>query len=178
MVLQAIKYENGRLQILDQLQIPHVQKYFDIKNSEDGWHAIREMRVRGAPAIAIVAALSLSAELHGLLEQGKLPPTAEEVKDFIIGQLEYLETSRPTAVNLHDAALKLGSHVKRVCHNGEVVAGKDIAAAYMKMAEEMLAEDVKTNELIGQFGKDWILKNTTQGKDGQKVGILTHCNTG
>lgn len=177
MVLQAIKYENGQLLILDQLQIPHVQKYVAIQSSEDGWHAIKEMRVRGAPAIAMVAALSLSAEIHALLARDALPPTAQGVESFIIRQLDYLETSRPTAVNLHDAAVKLG-RVATAAAQVEGAVGKDVAMAYMKGAEEMLADDVKTNELIGHFGKEWILKNTTQAQEGRKVGVLTHCNTG
>lgn len=177
MVLQAIKYDDGRLRILDQLQIPHVQKYVDIKSSEDGWHAIKEMRVRGAPAIAMVAALSLSAEIHTLLAGGTLPPTAQDVESLIVNRLDYLESSRPTAVNLHDAAEKLG-RVAKSASQKEGAAAKDVAMAYMKGAEEMLVEDVKTNELIGGFGKEWILKNTTQAQEGRKVGILTHCNTG
>jgi methylthioribose-1-phosphate isomerase len=177
MVLQAIKYENGQLLILDQLEIPHVQKYVDIQSSGDGWHAIKEMRVRGAPAIAMVAALSLSAEINTLLTRGTLPLTAQDVESLIITKLDYLETSRPTAVNLHDAADKLG-RVVRSASQKEGAGGRDVAMAYMKAAETMLVDDVKTNELIGHFGKEWILKNTTQAKNSQKVGILTHCNTG
>ncbi|KAK2768801.1 S-methyl-5-thioribose-1-phosphate isomerase [Arachnomyces sp. PD_36] len=177
MVLQAIKYENGHLSILDQLQIPHVQKYVDIQTAEDGWHAIKDMKVRGAPAIAMVAALSLSAEIHTLITKGELPAGAKDTEEFIVSKLGYLETSRPTAVNLHDAAVKLGRVVREVSAK-EGTVGKDVAGAYMESAEKMMTEDVKTNELIGHYGNEWIMKNTTQGQEGQKVGILTHCNTG
>lgn len=177
MALQAIKYENGQLHILDQLQIPHVEKYVPIQSSEDGWHAIKDMRVRGAPAIAMVAALSLSAEIHALLSRDALPSSAGDVTNFIISKLGYLETSRPTAVNLHDAAVKLG-RLATAASQVEGAGGRDVAMAYMKGAEEMLSDDVKINELIGHFGKEWMLKNTTQGREGRKVGVLTHCNTG
>ena len=177
MALEAIKFEDGRLLILDQLELPHVQKYANIKSSEDGWVAIKEMRVRGAPAIAIVASLALAAELHTLLAHGKLPTTGQEVEDLINNRLTYLETSRPTAVNLHDAAKKLGAVTKRASQ-AEGSTGQGVAMAYMKAAKQMLVDDVRSNESIGHFGKQWILENTARAREGQKVGILTHCNTG
>ena len=69
MSLQAIKYANNQLQIIDQLQLPFVTEYIPIRSAQDGWHAIKEMRVRGAPAIAIVAILSLAVELSCLLSK-------------------------------------------------------------------------------------------------------------
>nr|CAG4644900.1 EOG090X08IP [Leptodora kindtii] len=62
--LQAIRYDNGKLDILDQLQLPQQCIYIDITSVEDAWRAIRQMKVRGAPAIAIVGCLSLAVELH------------------------------------------------------------------------------------------------------------------
>ena len=47
MVLEAIKYTRGSLQILDQLQLPHASVYLPLHTSTDAWHAIREMRTRG-----------------------------------------------------------------------------------------------------------------------------------
>jgi len=62
--LHAIIYTRGELRLLDQLLIPQETVYVDIRTSEEGWHAIQSMKVRGAPAIAIAAALSLAVELH------------------------------------------------------------------------------------------------------------------
>ena len=45
MTLQAIRYERGRLEILDQLLLPDTSRYITIKNAEDGWQAIRKMQV-------------------------------------------------------------------------------------------------------------------------------------
>src|SRR3954451_3746221 len=108
MVLQAIKYSRGQLEILDQLKLPHAEEYDHIYSSTDAWRAIKEMRTRGAPAIAIVAALGLAAELVNM----KLSSVAEEVQVFIVEKLDYLVTSRPTAVNLADAARKLKAVVQ------------------------------------------------------------------
>ncbi|KAG9713375.1 hypothetical protein KCU73_g16539, partial [Aureobasidium melanogenum] len=107
MVLEAIKYSRGKLDILDQLQLPHTEVYDEVKSAQDAWHAIKEMRTRGAPAIAIVAALGLAVELELIAGKNELSKIAEEVEIFIKEKLEYLVTSRPTAVNLADAARKL-----------------------------------------------------------------------
>jgi methylthioribose-1-phosphate isomerase len=172
MVLQAIRYSKGRLEILDQLKLPHTEEYDHIYSSSDAWHAIKEMRTRGAPAIAIVAALALAVELANM----KLPPIAEEVKIFIIEKLGYLVTSRPTAVNLADAARKLRKTTEEAAvKNG--ANGESVREAYVVAAEKMLVDDVSDNENIGQHGADWIMNNTQAGRRG-KVSIVTHCNTG
>ncbi|KAK4999045.1 S-methyl-5-thioribose-1-phosphate isomerase [Elasticomyces elasticus] len=176
MVLQAIKYKRGSLQILDQLKLPHAEVYDEIRSSEDAWHAIKEMRTRGAPAIAIVAALSLAVELQENSTKGRLSTTAEEVVAFIIEKLDYLVTSRPTAVNLADAARKLRIVVEDFA-NSESADGKVVKNVYVKAAEQMLIDDVLDNEAIGKHGAEWIKENTEEGKRGS-VSILTHCNTG
>lgn len=74
--LKAIKYtpaslpsKPASLQILHQLLLPHTTSYIPIHSVQDGHHAIQHMQVRGAPAIAIVAALSLAVELQQKLQQ-------------------------------------------------------------------------------------------------------------
>jgi methylthioribose-1-phosphate isomerase len=64
MSLQAIDYSPGSLRVLDQLRLPHEFHYDDVTTREQAFDCIRSMRVRGAPAIAIVAALALAVELH------------------------------------------------------------------------------------------------------------------
>jgi len=172
MVLQAIKYSKGRLEILDQLKLPHAEEYDHIYSSTDAWHAIKEMRTRGAPAIAIVAALALAVELSNM----KLPPIAEEVKIFVIEKLDYLVTSRPTAVNLADAARKLRKATEEAAEQ-QGANGDSVRDAYVAAAEKMLVDDVSDNENIGRHGADWVMKNTDAGSKG-KVSMITHCNTG
>lgn len=172
MVLQAIKYTRGQLEILDQLKLPHAEEYDHIYSSTDAWHAIKEMRTRGAPAIAIVAALSLAVELTNM----RLSSIAEEVQVFITEKLEYLVTSRPTAVNLADAAGKL----KKITDEAAARAGtsgESVREAYVQAAEQMLIDDVSDNENIGKHGAEWIVKNSEAGKKGP-VSMMTHCNTG
>jgi methylthioribose-1-phosphate isomerase len=172
MVLQAIKYSKGQLEILDQLKLPHAEEYDHIYSSTDAWHAIKEMRTRGAPAIAIVAALALAVELANM----KLPSVAEEVKIFIIEKLDYLVTSRPTAVNLADAARKLQKVTEKAAEVQDA-DGDSVREAYVAAAEKMLVDDVSDNENIGRHGADWVVRNTEAGRKG-KVSMITHCNTG
>lgn len=169
MVLEAIRYQNGRLRILNQLKLPHEEEYDEICNAEDGWHAIKEMRTRGAPAIAIVAALSLAVELQNNTTSDR----AEEVAAFIVEKLDYLVTSRPTAVNLADAAKKLKKVVVSTSA-GTVNNGAAVSKAYCDAAAQMLIDDVSDNEGIGKYGAEWISKAAGCGP----VSVLTHCNTG
>ena len=169
MVLEAIRYKPGSLLILNQLKLPHREEYDDIRNAEDGWHAIKSMRTRGAPAIAIVAATSLAVELQNTQTSDK----AEQVAAFIIEKLDYLVTSRPTAVNLADAARKLKKIVKAAAGtNGN--NGAAVTKAYCDAAAQMLIDDVRDNEGIGKAGAEWISKSAGGGQ----VSVLTHCNTG
>lgn len=169
MVLEAIRYKGGSLHILNQLKLPHQEEYDDIKSAEDGWHAIKEMRTRGAPAIAIVAALSLAVELQCT----RLSSQAEEVAAFIIEKLDYLVTSRPTAVNLADAARKL----RKITESAAKTQGNDgdaVKRMYCDAAAQMLVDDVSDNEGIGKHGAEWIEKHAGGGQ----ISVLTHCNTG
>ena len=180
MVLQAIKYTRGDLKILDQLKLPHDERYISIRGPEDARSAIRSMQVRGAPAIAIVAALSLAVWAAGYIQAKQGHSSLSEVTrapHFLSHSLKYLVTSRPTAVNLADAARKLDKVVWTA--SGEPDAtGLTIFESYIKAAEQMLVNDVRDNENIGKHGAAWILNNTTTGKPASKVSVLTHCNTG
>ncbi|KAK5951728.1 S-methyl-5-thioribose-1-phosphate isomerase [Knufia fluminis] len=185
MVLQAIKYTPASgdgpasLEILDQLQIPHRTVYEPIKNCEDGFKAIKQMKVRGAPAIAIVAALTLAVELGTTYDGAQ---SAAEAKDHIIQRLEYLKTSRPTAVNLGDAVGKL-SKIVTTAASSSATDSQAVVKEYIAAAERMLVDDVADNKAIGANGAKWIMENTEAGKSrasnaAQELSILTICNTG
>ena len=184
MVLEAIRFEGATdrqaasLLIIDQLLLPHREFYISVSSASDGWAAIKAMRVRGAPAIAIVAALSLAVEISALRIAGKLSSVADEVKLFIDEKLDYLVTSRPTAVNLADAVGKLKAIIAKEVAKGNKVDGDQVARVYEQAAERMLEDDVADNKNIGEHGATWIRENTVAGKEGNKIKVLTHCNTG
>ncbi|KAJ5894423.1 Methylthioribose-1-phosphate isomerase [Penicillium taxi] len=175
-MLQAIKYNQGHLEILDQLQLPFVEKYILIQTAEDGWHAIKDMKVRGAPAIAIVAMLALASELHSLQSAGQLPEALTETRELILKKLDYLVTSRPTAVNLSDAARKLEALLtSQAALPG--VTSQNLVTTFIDAAENMLGKDLEDNQRIGHNGAEWILAHATQS-GAPNVSVLTHCNTG
>lgn len=88
--MQNIKFENGKLYLLDQTLLPNEEKYITFKTKEDYFRAIKELKVRGAPAIGIFAAYAMA-----LIDEDK-----KELKD-------YLDSARPTAVNLSWATKRM-----------------------------------------------------------------------
>ncbi|KAH0453128.1 hypothetical protein IEQ34_017452 [Dendrobium chrysotoxum] len=187
--LQSICYQRGSLRLLDQRKLPLETVYLDILNASDGWNAIRDMVVRGAPAIAISAALSLAVEIFNLDFSG----TSLDASSFLVKKLEYLVSSRPTAVNLSDAATKLQNLVLKTAETAaeakfviqsfywsfvialELANKLFIILTYIDAAENMLTDDVNTNKAIGFHGANDIQSNLN---DSKRISILTHCNTG
>lgn len=168
--LQSIRYSRGRLQLLDQRKLPHDSVYIDIQDSTAGWHAIHDMVVRGAPAIAISAALSLAVEVANL---GPVDWSVNDAISFLQKRLEFLVSSRPTAVNLSDAATKLNDVVLKAAN--DMSKPEAIFQAYIEAAEVMLMADINDNKAIGSNGAKFIL---SQNQKRHNLHVLTHCNTG
>lgn len=141
-------------------------------NVQNGHAAIKTMKTRGAPAIAIVAALSLAVDLNTRFENGEFN-TVDQVVQFLHESLEYLKTSRPTAVNLFDAAAKLSKVIDQAASNTSDPAV--VVNAYLEAAEKMLVDDVQDNKNIGKYGAEYIAEHV---KDKEHISVLTHCNTG
>ncbi|KAF5290143.1 hypothetical protein FQR65_LT11655 [Abscondita terminalis] len=169
MALQSIKYENNTLYILDQLLLPGESSYIPVKNVEDGWSVINKMQVRGAPAIAIVGCLSLAVELHSKEFESK-EVLCKQVKE----KLDYLVSSRPTAVNMKLAANELNSLIEKLQQDASIDV-HNMKCRFIKTIEKMLDDDISDNKAIGKFGAETILSGTPEN---EKVRILTHCNTG
>ncbi|KAB2019705.1 hypothetical protein ES319_D07G015000v1, partial [Gossypium barbadense] len=168
--LQSICYKRGSLQLLDQRKLPLETVYLDIQDATDGWNAIRDMVVRGAPAIAIAAALSLAVEVANFKD---FNGTSEEAASFIELKLEYLVSSPPTAVNLSDAAKKL-IEITSNAASTTIMPEWDLHA-YIEAAEIMLDDDVASNKAIGSYGSRFL---QDQRKIVPRFSVLTHCNTG
>jgi len=168
--LESIVYKNGELLLLNQLLLPHQTVYEKVNSIEDGYHQIKDMKVRGAPAIAITGALSLIVELRAA---NLSTYTADTFLPYLQKSLAFLRSSRPTAVNLSDACNRIWSIAGTAKGHGKSVQETvDQIAAF---AEDMLRDDRDCCLRIGEFGKNWILE-----KSGKQTGIrvLTHCNTG
>ncbi len=127
------------------VQKPFVQEYNEITGSQGGWDAIRSMQVRGAPAIAIAAALSLAVEVHKLLASSPFPfSDGSSASAYLIDKLEFLKTSRPTAVNLFEAADRLSKVVKEKSEQtkeGEEAA-REVLKTYIAEAERFAGDAI------------------------------------
>ena len=142
--LQSVRYERGALSVLDQLLLPHEKQYIAVAGSEDAWSVIRTMQVRGAPLIAIVAALGLAVEI----QNKSAFECAQDCGDFLLERMTYLRTSRPTAVNLFVATDELAALVKgMVASPGS--SHDSVKTAFIDAAEEIFRKDVETNKSIG-----------------------------
>ncbi|XP_041466017.1 methylthioribose-1-phosphate isomerase-like [Lytechinus variegatus] len=167
MTLEAIRYKGRSLEILNQKKLPLETVYEQVTSTEDGWHAIREMKVRGAPAIAIVGSLSLAVELSGMSFESK-----SELVSFICKQFRYLNTARPTAVNMSEAVKRFTSLAEELGSDSETTM-ESLKDRIIEEAENMLETDVRTNQSIGMHGADHLISSSGGGQV-----VMTHCNTG
>eukprot|EP00124_Ichthyophonus_hoferi_P004379 Ihof_evm2s473 gene=Ihof_evmTU2s473 len=156
-----------------QLSLPQESVYEDVRTVEDAWKAIRLMKVRGAPAIAIVAALGLAVAI-GIEEASGSLTTIPAIQTYVSSQLKYLLTSRPTAVNLFKMADWLEAYINKTAKEEDMTPQR-LVEGIVGMAESMLADDVATNKAIGAYGSKAIIEGAVKS---QPIRILTHCNTG
>ncbi|KPI85601.1 putative Translation initiation factor 2 subunit [Leptomonas seymouri] len=171
--LESIKYAPGSLRLLDQRKLPLETVFDDIITVEDIWNAIKEMRVRGAPAIAVSAALGIAVATQKKVKDGELR-TGAEVQAFLLKSCDYVMTSRPTAVNLFNCLRDLKTQIEKLDTRRSQV---EVAADFATLAEAVYAEDVAFNEGIMKHGAAHIL--AAAQKDGRDVvNVLTICNTG
>ncbi|KAH6895998.1 Methylthioribose-1-phosphate isomerase [Thelonectria olida] len=169
--LKAVMYSRGKLEVLDQLRLPHEFHYDDVTNRTEAFESIASMRTRGAPAIAIVASLGLAVELYN---NGLTATSGEEAIAQIDEALDYLKGSRPTAVDLTNAINQLKAKIRTV---GSGASKDDVISAFVNEAEKIFEKDLETNLSIGDFGAEW-LRAQVDASESQQISVLTHCNTG
>ena len=159
--IRTIQWVDGCSRMVDQTLFPQEYKYVDIKGGDEMFFAIRNMIVRGAPAIGIAGA-------HGVvlyaMELAKIEFSREEFISKLIEKADYMKTSRPTAVNLMWAVEKQKEVIKKSEGNIEEII-KELTQNAIKLEED----DIKINKKIGDFGAEVVPEGAT---------ILTHCNAG
>ena len=177
--LQAVKYTRGNLQVLDQLRLPHEFHYDTVSTRADAFESIASMRVRGAPAIAIVASLGLAVELHHNREHltSAASPTPDELVAQIDEALDYLKTSRPTAVDLTNAINQLKATIRTGAQTAAGDKKTAILDAFIEESERIFKKDLQTNLSIGDHGASWLQANAAASTSAP-ISVLTHCNTG
>jgi methylthioribose-1-phosphate isomerase len=153
---------DGHLVLLDQRRLPTETVYLDCRTVEDVWQAIRQLSVRGAPAIGVAAAYGVCVGI----KQGR----------SVADACDYLATSRPTAVNLFWALERMRTASRVVLDPDQkvnrVVPAPELNKHLLAEARAIDDEDRQMCTAMGRHGADLLAELPTGS------GILTHCNTG
>ena len=157
MTASPIEWIDGKLRILDQSKLPWEQILVEMDDYRDVVVAIREMKVRGAPAIGVAAAYGIALGASGIEEANEEKFLAE--LEQVIGAFA---SSRPTAVNLFQAINRM-----KKAASGDGVA--EIKNSLVNEAKRIHQEEVSATRQLSQLGAGLI-------KDG--FTLLTHCNAG
>ncbi len=160
MPIDTIKWENGKVKLIDQTLLPHTFRYLVCADVRTLWRAIRNLQVRGAPAIGIAGALGVVLGVRD-----SRAATSHELIRQVRKAAKYLASSRPTAVNLFWALAR----VERVAGNNSSKDPREIKKLLLEEALSMIEEDKRTCRTMARFGAGLV-------KDGDR--ILTHCNAG
>ena len=159
--IKTIEWIDNSSRMIDQTLLPKEFKTVDIKTTEGMYKAIKDMIVRGAPAIGIAGA-------HGVALAGIELAKTENDKENFLNKLsqkaEYIKSSRPTAVNLMRAVDK---QVKLAKETQDSI--DDITNALIENGIKLENEDIEINKKMGDYGAQVVPKGAT---------ILTHCNAG
>ncbi|WP_024866175.1 S-methyl-5-thioribose-1-phosphate isomerase [Butyrivibrio sp. FCS014] len=189
----ALIDEDDALEIIDQTLLPGKTEIIRLHTGKEIWDAIYLLQVRGAPAIGVSAGMGLY-----LLMKHSAAGSYEEFMSELQEKSDYLNSSRPTAVNLSWALKRMKAHVEDVYKNltdapgkeasaslRETASGKDASASRESKSwpelrsalikemhdecERIKQEDIDVCRRIGEYGLTLI-------EDG--YGLLTHCNAG
>ncbi|MSQ07298.1 MAG: S-methyl-5-thioribose-1-phosphate isomerase [Dehalococcoidia bacterium] len=159
--IQPIQWRDGKLRLLDQTRLPAEQVTLDITSYQDASAAIREMRVRGAPAIGVTAAYAMALAARDIKTAGA--SGRGQFLDQLRQAGAVIAAARPTAVNL-------GWAVRRMLDTAQAEPDwKQLPQRLLDEAQHIHQEDIAINRRMGAAGSGLM-------PDGG--GVLTHCNTG
>ena len=177
-------FKDDKLYILDQTRLPNEEVTEELVTKEDVWDAIKKLKVRGAPAIGVCAAYGLYISVKnfcpypdsvcGDMNNSKKfgchrEENVRKFLAFIKETADYLNSSRPTAVNLSWALKRLVKKVEDVVEAGEIITVKGMKNLLREEAIKIHQEDVAACMAMGEYGLELL-------KPG--MGVLTHCNAG
>ncbi|CAL9736651.1 methylthioribose-1-phosphate isomerase [Monosporozyma servazzii] len=184
MSLEAIRFDRSNkkdicVEVLDQLLLPYTTKYIPIHTIDDGYGVIKSMQVRGAPAIAIVGALSVLLETQLMLDDSFAKSqyfydvsTWSSFQSRFLERLDFLLSSRPTAVNLSNSLKVI---TKLVSESDNVDTLNDKVFQYTC---QLIDEDLSNNVKMGDNGANFLLESLNGANFEEDFAVLTICNTG
>ena len=152
-----IRWNDGKVVIIDQTLLPHSETFLSSENYRDVCEWIKSLRIRGAPAIGIAAAYAGTLAAIEFGSRNEIDPKLEQA-------LTEIQETRPTAVNLKNILARLRkTPALRLGMNG------NIGEIFLNEANKILDEEIEACKKIGQFGLELVPDKAT---------ILTHCHTG
>lgn len=152
----AVKWNAGMLTLLDQRKLPREINYLDYDSALAVAVAIKDMVVRGAPAIGIAAAYAVVLAARTAWQDAE-----ESWREKIEADIEALAAARPTAVNLHWAIAEMRKVFDSIEGDPETVL--------LETAIRIHNEDIAANHEMGRLGADLIMAGSV---------VITHCNAG
>lgn len=159
-MIPTIEWKDGIVMMLDQTRLPFETVYQECRDYRTVARGIRELWVRGAPAIGIAAAMGLAL--------GAKEIQASSFDEFWteFGKIcDEIASTRPTAVNLFWAI----ERIKKTVQANRDKGVDAISGLLLEESQRMIEEDIATNKKIGMFGAELISDGDT---------IITHCNAG
>ncbi len=159
--IKTIEWVDNKSRMIDQTILPYEFKTVDITTAQEMYFAIKDMIVRGAPAIGIAGAHGVSL---AAIELSKNETDKNNFLKKLQEKADYLKSSRPTAVNLMWAVDKQMKLVKEIDGNIET-----LTKALIENGIKLENEDIEINKKMGDYGAEVVPKGAT---------ILTHCNAG
>jgi methylthioribose-1-phosphate isomerase len=154
----SVRYEDGAVILLDQRRLPGEEVYLRCADADAVAQAIREMAVRGAPAIGVAAAFAIALGMSGA------PGGRAEMQARLERLCTCLRETRPTAVNLFWAIERM-----RRRFEATAAAGDGVAQALLAEAQQIRDEDVAACRRMGELGAELLP---------EQARVLTHCNAG
>src|SRR5205807_2629138 len=161
-MIKTVEWTDEGVRMLDQRFLPTEEKYLTLRSYEEVAEAIKQMVVRGAPAIGVSAAMGLA--LGAKQSVGTSIADLEYDFDYMC---DVMSRTRPTAVNLFWAIERM-----RACFRRAKAETTDVEEAKERLvveAQTIFKEDIEANRNLGRFGAELIPDGAT---------VLTHCNAG
>ena len=156
--VRALHWTGNRLRLLDQTRLPGEEVYLELEVWPQVVEAIRELRVRGAPALGVAGAYALALAGQEYVDLG-----SQEFQGQLGIAAEQIAGARPTAVNLAWAVRRALNAARKASSPGAALE------RLLAEAHDIETEDLAANRRIGALGAELIPRGAT---------VLTHCNTG
>jgi methylthioribose-1-phosphate isomerase len=161
-MIKTVEWTDDGVRMIDQRLLPTEEKYLTLRSSEEVADAIKQMVVRGAPAIGVSAAMGIAIGT----KQSVGTSVADLEFDFDYN-CDLMAGTRPTAVNLFWAIERMRDCFSRA--KAEGADSEEIKQRLVAEAQAIFDEDITSNRALGRFGGELIPDGAT---------VLTHCNAG